>query len=267
MHMNVLDKGYVKIFNHMGDDMMVVNAARVSFLARSGWLYHPPHSGEHYGWIDDNVAASIENGYLTLKKGDVSLINFCARNGHWSPFSHPQVSLELKLPGMVLEQLMKHRIGISNHDDEAYQAYQNSADNQLSMRYKEPEDFYIPDAHMWRGIPDNKKQGSKGLVGRALGDFNTVSLGFHIESSLYRYKKALEDGVAPEQARLFIPYYAMYTNRIWTSSLYGIINFLKLRLEDDAQYEIREYAKAIREIVRPLFPYSFDAFGISSGDD
>jgi thymidylate synthase (FAD) len=266
MHMNVLDKGYVKLFNHMGDDMMVVNAARVSFLARSGWLYHPPHSGEHYGWIDDNVAASIENGYLTLKKGDVSLINFCARNGHWSPFSHPQVSLELKLPGMVLEQLMKHRIGISNHDDEAYQAYQNSADNQLSMRYKEPEDFYEPT--VWRSAPDNKKQGSGPDIDDTMVNVVTTS-NLHLlkREACMMYWDALDRGIAPEQARLFIPYYAMYTNRIWTSSLYGIINFLKLRLEDDAQYEIREYANAIREVVRPLFPYTFDAFGIRSGDD
>lgn len=242
----VLDKGYAILHDKMGDDLMVVNAARTSFNARAEWTYQ---------YTDDEVEK-------ILRMGDEKLLNFCAREGHWSPFSHPQVHLEFKLPGMVLDQLVKHRIGISHNDDEAFQAWQNAGDNQLSMRYKEPADFYVPGSDEWRGAPDNKKQGSKGHIKPHIGLTFRNDLIRHIEESVHIYNDALEHGVAPEQARLFIPYYAMYTNRVWTSSLYGIINLLKLRLEHDSQFEIREYAKAVKALVQPLFPYTFKAFGL-----
>lgn len=246
----VLDKGYVILHDKMGDDLMVVNAARTSFNARAEWTYQ---------YTDDEVEQ-------ILKMGDEKLLNFCAREGHWSPFSHPQVHMEFKLPGMVLDQLVKHRIGISHNDDEAFQAWQNAGDNQLSMRYKEPTDFYVPGAEEWRGAPDNKKQGSKGHVEPLKGTYYRDRLVRTIIAGMEAYHAAVHDGIAPEQARLFIPYYAMYTNRVWTSSLYGIINLLKLRLEEDSQYEIREYAKAVQTLVQPLFPYTFKAFALGENE-
>lgn len=235
----------------MGDDLTVVNAARASFDAESKWQTFIPGP--------DGDGAPKQ-----LYAKDEKLLNFCAREKHWSPFSHPQVHLELYIPGMVLDQWVKHRIGVSISDDEAFQAYQNEGTNQLSLRYKEPKDFYIPE--VWRTAPDNKKQGSGPDMYHADSNHLSAVMRDAVRLGVQRYEHAIEMGAAPEQARLFIPYYAMYTNRRWTSSLYGIINLLSLRLEKDSQYEIRQYANAVRSLVQPLFPYSFRAFGLDVHD-
>lgn len=233
----------------MGDDLTVVNAARVSFDTKSNWeTWHA--------------------GPIQLSKSDQRLIKFLADGGHWSPFAHPQISLELYLPGMVLDQLVKHRIGMIYSDEESFVAYENAADNQLSMRYKEPVDFYIPLEGTWKEAPENKKQGSGPQnLGTISGSVVTRELRYNIVDGHSRYKWAIEKGVAPEQARLFLPYYAMYTRRYWTSSLMGIIRFLQLREKPDAQYEIRQLAEAVHRLVYPRFPYSFGAYGLGTTEE
>lgn len=229
-----LDHGLVRVRDVMGDDLTVVNAAKVSF---------------------DAVATE-----MTPK--NKRLIHFLAEGGHWSPFAHPQISLEIYVPGVVLDQLVKHRIGMMYSDEEAFVAYENAADNQMSMRYKEPVHFYIPPEGAWREKPANAKQGSgENLSWRTHGHLSG-RLQHLVDEGRKHYERALEQGVAPEQARLFLPYYAMYTRRYWTSSLMGIIRFLQLREKDDAQYEIRQLAGCVHELIRPRFPESFAAYGL-----
>jgi thymidylate synthase (FAD) len=240
-----LDHGLVRLRDVMGDDLTVVNAARVSFNDKSDWeTWHP--------------------GPKQLSKKDKRLIHFLAEGGHWSPFSHPQLSLEVYVPGMVIDQLVKHRIGMSFGDEAAYMAWENAGDNQLSMRYKEPQHFYIPTA--WREAPENKKQGSgPGFVGAKDQFTATESMKIAVKRSEANYRWALEQGIAPEQARVFLPFYAVYTRRYWTSSLMGIIRFLELREKADAQYEIRMLANAVHQLVEPRFPESFAAYGLTTG--
>lgn len=246
-----LDHGLVRVRDVMGDDLAVVNAARVSFDAKSDYQYTASEDG------------LILNKHLA--KTDIRLINFLAEGGHWSPFAHPQISLELYLPGMVLDQLVKHRIGMVYSDEESFVAYENAADNQMSMRYKEPVDFYIPTE--WRSAPENKKQGSGGPVGSVEAAVATDAMIRTVNDALYRYRHLIDVcGIAPEEARLVLPYYSMYTRRYWTSSLMGIIRFLQLREKPDAQKEIRDLAGAVHRLVQPRFPYSFRAYGLGTID-
>lgn len=227
----VLGKGYVRLVDHMGSDLSVVNAARVSFDKR----------------VD------------TFTASDEKLVRFLAKHNHWSPFAHPQLQFEIKCPMMVKNQWIKHRIGMTYLTDEDAEAWDNEGWNEQSMRYVEPTDFYVPAQGAWRAAPKNKKQGSgENLPWREYG-WGTNYLKNTIENSIEIYKHALDAGVAPEQARLHLPMYAMYTSFYWTTSLYGVARFLQLREKGDSQYEIRQFANAVDAIARPLFPVSFDA--------
>lgn len=234
---DVLDKGYVRVRDVMGDDLMVVNSARVSFDKKS----------EYETW---------HAGPVQLKKGDRRLLNFLAREGHWSPFSHPQISLEIKAPWMVVNQLRKHAVGSKFTYEE------NMADpwNEMSGRYvSEGLEFYIPS--QWRMAPDNRKQGS-GHTFQSEG-FNkhlSYELEKQIEDGLLRYEELRIHGVAPEMARLVLPYMALYTKLMWGMSLYRVMTMLHLREDEHTQWETQQYARAIRELVEPLFPESFAAF-------
>jgi thymidylate synthase (FAD) len=221
---NVLDKGYVRLVDHMGSDLSVVNAARVSFAKESTEL-------------DDK---------------DEKLIAFLIREDHLSPFRHAFVTIEVKAPLLVARQWWKYCIG-STHQD-IMQSW-----NEASRRYvtMEPE-FYIPNE--WRSAPDNKKQGSGGPIDPTDALYMTRRFDHAIIEGLGLYNQALKEGVCAEQARLFLPAYAMYTAWRWSASLQGVIHFLSQRLADDAQVEIQEYAKAVKTLIEPLFPMTFKAF-------
>lgn len=231
----VLDHGYVRVRDVMGTDLTVVNSARVSFDKES----------------------------QAIGSGDVRLLKYLATNGHWSPFAHPTVQFEINAPIMVLRQWKKHRVGgvyseeLEDHDE---------AWNEESKRYVTSEnEFYIPSE--WRGAPANKKQGSEGLLDPLNSIYATNDLRDYIEKGERLYQGWLDKGMAPEQARLFLPYAGMYTRLMWRPSLYRIFTFLRERLNPHAQWEIELYAAAIRDLVRPLFPLSFEAFGLGEETD
>ena len=132
---DVLDKGYVRLRDRMGDDLTVVDAARVSFDKHSEWKTE---------WD------AVKEDYITrLKDKDKALIHFLADHNHWSPFSHPHVMLEVKAPVMVINQLYKHRIG-GRFTEEGF----DDAWNEMSGRYVSEElEFYIPKIGWWRSNP------------------------------------------------------------------------------------------------------------------
>lgn len=234
-HVNVLDKGYVRYVDHMGSDLNVVNAARASYDRESQEF----------------------NGK------DAGLLRFLSRENHTAPFRHAIVSLEIYAPLMIKNQWFKHLVGGIHHDDREFQGIDPFfAWNESSRRYvTEKEEFYIPDG-TWRGKPDSSKQGS------AKVDSNTQYVYYQeftkglqktVEDGVNMYKMAMEMGVAPEQARLFLPAYALYVRWRWTTSLQGAMHFLRLRDESHAQWEIQEYAKAVKQITRTKFPVSIDS--------
>jgi thymidylate synthase (FAD) len=133
--------------------------------------------------------------------------------------------------------------------------------NESSRRYiTEEEEFYIPMPMMWRSAPENRKQGSGEPVVADIGAKYTRQLEKMVVEGDRLYKEALEDGIAPEQARLLLPAYSMYVRWRWTVSLNGVLHFISLRDKEDAQYEIREYASAVNTVAHQLYPITTEAW-------
>lgn len=222
----VLDKGYVILHDVMGDDLTVVNSARVSYDKKSE----------------------------KLTEKDERLIRFLAREKHTSPFRHATLQFEVYAPLMVARQHWKYVVGSSIQEATGDNM---TAWNESSRRYvTEEPTFYIPNIDEWRSAPSNSKQGSGETVDEDVGidAFNrmidVVSFGEE------NYKWAIENGICAEQARLFLPAYGMYVRYYWTASLQSVCHFLNQRLANDSQVEIQEYAKAVRQLAEPKFPVS-----------
>lgn len=216
----VLDKGYVRLVDMLGDDLSVVNAARVSY---------------------DKEKDSFD-------EKDARLLKFLLREQHTSPFRHAALTFEVYAPLFVARQWWKYAVG-STHVDE-----QNGW-NESSRRYiTEDEQFYVPQATEWRSKPENSKQGSGAPLDLNVGQRLTDRLDEVIRLGEEAYHSAMEQGVAPEIARLFLPAYGMYVRWRWTVSLQGILTFLDQRIEHDAQKEIQDYAKAVLNLTKQAFP-------------
>jgi thymidylate synthase (FAD) len=244
--LKVLNKGYVTLVDSMGSDLSVVNSARCSYMKKSD----------------------------ELTDKDIRLIKFLAREGHLSPFRHAVLQFELYTPLLVARQWFKYRIGSAHSEDTANNdevIFTNNGDddgfgdpihgrNEASRRYitLTPE-FYIPLPNEWRSKPENSKQGSGDNLSETTGKLLTEVLINQIDEGIKNYEWALGQGVAPEQARLFIPSaYGLYTAWYWTTSLQGVCHFLEQRLEHDAQSEIRDYARAVYYLAKQKFPVSIE---------
>jgi thymidylate synthase (FAD) len=236
-HFNVLDKGYVRLVDSMGNDLSVINAARASYDKES--------------WLD-------EDGKLFTK--DDKLLKFLIREKHWSPFRHATVTYEFNAPLMVARQHWKHVVASTYVDDQ-------NGWNEASQRYITGGfEFYIPAENEWRSKPANSKQGSGEPLPAEMGMMITDDLMAYIDMGLNKYEEYVSQGVAPEQARLFLPAYGLYVKYRWTASLQAVLNFLDLRLPKDAQAEITQYAKAVERLTGPVFPSTFEAWGLDSPD-
>jgi len=153
------------LIDHMGSDLSVVNAARVSF-------------GKKSSMDEDNM------GVWHLKDKDKKLIGYLAKHKHLSPFGHAFASFHVKAPIFVARQLVKHKF---------------LRWNEVSRRYVDDEpEFYVPD--VWRGRSADKKQGSEGVV-----DVQYKYLDEALTQPWFLYKELLAEGVAPEQARMVLP--------------------------------------------------------------
>jgi thymidylate synthase (FAD) len=199
---------------HMGDDLLVANAARVSFSQ----------------WSDTfNVEA------------DTRLIDQLAKNQHISPFFHPQITLRITAPLFVARQAMRHQVGF--------------AVNEVSRRHVEFEpDFYRPE---WRKRSDKRSMSDEEFM-PAFQDRMNEEYAMVVARAIEAYSSLLAKGVAPEQARMILPQ-SMYTQWIWTGSLFAWARFYTQRSDPHAQKEIRLLAEEITRIIEPLFPVSWNA--------
>ena len=236
MKIEVLDKGHVELMDHMGSDLTVCNAARVSFNKESEW-------GLDFDAIERLKSCPYnKNDVRLLKEKDEKLIRYLAKHNHWTPFAHPQITLRVKAPVSIRTQFFKHKQGF--------------VENEISRRYVsyEPE-FYSP---TWRGKPtDGAKQGSEDFITEETRTnlFDAIYRESY-ETALHVYNTLIEKGIAPEQARFVLPQ-GMYTEWYWTGSLAAFARFYKQRKDDHAQWEIREYANAVGQIIEPYFPISW----------
>jgi thymidylate synthase (FAD) len=211
----------VTYIDHMGSDLTVANAARVSFGKTSEMEDDP--------W-----------GPPRLKKKDDKLIRYLAREKHISPFGHCFASFHVKAPIFVARQLVKHKF---------------LRWNEISRRYVDDEpEFYTPDA--WRGRSADKKQGSDGVVSTSQS-IMTSSSKANMWSLRY-YQTLLNQGVAPEQARMVLPQSTM-TEWYWSGSLDAFADMCRLRITPDTQYESRQVALGVDKIMLRIFPVSWEA--------
>ena len=210
----------VKLIDHMGSDLTVVNAARVSFAKTSEWDIVPD-------------AGPVE-GYL--KVDDERLIKYLAKHNHWSPFGHASMQFHIKAPVFVARQLVKHQVGL--------------VWNEVSRRYVDDEvEFYEPKE--WRLAAENKKQGSS-------DETIEFSVAPTHEWCKQTYQNLLNAGVAPEMARMILPQ-SMMTEWYWSGTLYAFARVCNLRCKPDAQKETQMVADQIDVLAEELFPNSWEA--------
>ena len=213
----------VQYINHMGDDLSVVNSARVSFGKKSDYMPRV-HMGES----------------KVLQHKDEKLIKYLAEHNHKSPFNHAFATFHVKAPIFVARQLQKHE----------YMPW-----NEISRRYVDSEpEFYEPD--VWRGRSADKKQGSEGVVpisGETMKVASKASMW-----SIRNYTALLNAGVCPEQARMVLPQ-SMVTEWYWSGSLDAFADMCNLRCKPDTQYETQVVAGHIDTEMAKLFPVSWEA--------
>ena len=211
----------VTYIDHMGSDLSVVNAARVSFGKKSEALGTSGVVGETITPI--------------LNDPDTKLIKYLAKHKHMSPFGHVFASFHVKAPIFVARQLVKHKF---------------LRWNEISRRYVDDEpEFYEPDE--WRGRSADKKQGSDGVVD--VGDWGDTNW-----ACLTAYNDLLKHGVAPEQARIVLPQNTM-TEWYWSGSMDAFSDMCNLRCKGDTQLETRLVANQICDSMHKLLPLSWKA--------
>lgn len=207
---------------HSGDDLLVVNAARVSFDKESTW---------EYGGIAQEV----------LSQSDAKLINYLAKHSHWTPFAHPQITLRMGAPVPIRTQCFKHKQGF--------------VENEESRRYiKSTPELYVPDK--FRQAAENVKQGSGEVHPRSALTKRMYSRVSGVALDLYEWM--IEQGICPEQARFVLPQGCM-VNWVWTGSLAAYARFYKQRTDPHAQKEVQMLAEQVGKIIEPLFPVSWKA--------
>ena len=236
--MNVLGDGKVDLIDYMGTDLTVVNSARVSFNKESKWTIDV----EAERRLKETECHFTPDMINKLEEKDEKLIRYLAKHKHWTPFSHPQITFRIKAPVSIRTQLFKHKVGLT--------------ENEVSRRYvKDDPTFYIPH---WRTQPlGGAKQGSEDfLADKDKSEFYDEQMQNLCRYSFDLYRELIDNGIAPEQARFALPQ-AMFTEWYWTGSLAAFARVCNLRLDEHAQWEVRQYAKAIGEIVQPLFPVSW----------
>jgi len=211
----------VTLIDHMGSDLSVVNAARVSF-------------------------AKVHKEFKT--EADTKLIHYLAKHKHWSPFGHASLQFHIRAPVFVARQLVKHQVGLTWN--EVSRRYVDT----------EPE-FYTPKVWRGvaqdkkQGSSDieiniNPDYGGGPMM---VDDYQRV-----LRSAKWTYKQLLKNGVCPEQARMVLPQ-SMMTEWYWSGTLYAFVRVCNLRCKRDAQKETQDIGWGIDKYAQELFPISWAA--------
>ncbi len=208
----VLDKGFVRLDEVCGDDLTVVQSARVSY-----------------------------RGEVKGDEKDKRLIEFLLKNAHETPFEHVVFRFHVKCPIFVARQWFRHRWG---------------SFNEVSGRYTViTDDFYLPS---YFRTQKGKNYEYENLSEQECNELYTKFENFH--RWVYNfYSKLIEKGVAKEQARMVLPQ-SMYTEFYWTVNARSLMNFLKLRIDNHAQWEIRQYAVTLLDFFVDSLPWTAEAF-------
>ena len=221
---NVGNCGWLQVNSVMGTELTVVNSARMSF-----------------------------NKYRSeMSKEDIKLIHYLINHGHFSTLRHNFISFTIHMPLFVARQLERYTIGSNFGKDFGW--------NEVSRRYVEG-DLEFWEIERFRKRSATNKQGSG-------EDFDDVSNEKFkamnravVEIAVRTYNEQLDEGVAPEQARVILPPNLM-TTVMWSMSLQSLLHFLRERLDRHTQKETMWYAIAAYDLTKDLFPNVFTASGI-----
>ncbi len=198
---------------------------------------------------DLSIVNAARVSFLGESKGDTRdkrLLFYLLRNAHTSPFEMVEFKFRLRAPVVTYWQLVRHRTLSINMQSGRYTPF-------------EEDDFYVPD--VWRKQSEDNKQASEGTVSEDINETLTQQLIDHYDKGYTLYQAALESGVSREMARLFLPGFSVYYTGVIKVDAHNLMRFLRLRMAQDAQYEIRVYADVIYEhFFKPALPWTAEAF-------
>lgn len=264
-NVKVLDHGYVRYIDHMGSDETVVEAARMStargfegwdpgevcvdcgiykdwWEAETDWVKNTPMPGYHVIRCNGNIV--VEHKWKKIA-GDAKLLEFLYRNKHMTPFEMCELTVEVQAPIMVFREWHRHRT----------QSY-----NEFSARYAQmPNLHYLPEPGRIQKQSVTNKQGSAEAVSEAEAQFILKRLADEQERVYEGYGQLVGDGIAKEVARLNTPV-SRYSKMRAKTDLRNWLGFLMLRKPSNAQWEIRQYANAVGDIVQDLYPRTYALF-------
>lgn len=217
----------IELIQACGSDKMIVNAARVSY----------------------GNDASINEA---VTERDKKLIKFLLRHRHGTPFEHNLITFRVKAPLYVIQEMLRHRIGVSfNQESHRYiQPGQKSTEQGSPIRkYYVPQTFRLQDT--------KNKQSSIGSIDNELNDASKELYINSCDEAFNNYESLINKGVCREQARGVLPH-CTYSSLYFTLNLRSLMHFLGLRLPQNAQWEIRQYAKCALILCEPIFPETFE---------
>lgn len=236
---NVLDHGFVILRNMAGPTRRIVKDEE---LFRQNDRIDGSDQLRQYDADDTDVANSARMSFDQTDSErtyevEMKLNRYLAVNKHMTPFESIEVWLEMKLPIFVARQFVRHR---------------TAGINEVSGRYVTlPAEWYIPE--VVGGAPKDKKQGQSDTLGEVDQRIFKAVLNSHCTNGYRDYLRAIEDGVAPEHARLFLSL-NHYTHWLWKQDLRNLFHFLALRDHSHAQVEAQAYARAIITLLEPQIP-------------
>jgi thymidylate synthase (FAD) len=216
---------------------------RVNVLDK-GWIELQDMMGDDLAIVNAARASFLGESKGTDK--DKKLLFYLMQHRHTTPFEQVEFKFRCRAPVVTFWQWVRHRTWSLNSQSGRYVPF-------------EENDFYIPST--WRKQSTSNKQASLGELTTEEGAPITAALAEHYERGFQLYKQAIEAGVAREQARLFLPGFAVYYTWVAKVDAHNLMHFLQLRMSDEAQYEIRVYANAIyEEFFKPALPWTAEAF-------
>jgi len=220
--------GYCQTLDYLGDDLTIVNSARVSF----------------------------DVSHTTLEKRDEKLIHYLYAHKHTSPFEHCVVRFDCNVPLFVARQHMRHRTWSFNEVSRRY--------TDVNLEFYQPEDFR-PQAETNRQASIHTDTGINPIIDTIPGsrqDWATTAssaIKKHTKRSVTLYNQLLDNGVCREQARMVLPQ-NMYCKYVATANLHNILKFISLRDKPEAQWEIRRLAQEMGKSVSQLYPIAWEAY-------
>lgn len=220
----VLDHGFVRYIDSMGNDERICEAARIS--------YKSPSKGPDQ---------------------DKKLLTYLWKHKHTSPFEMVKITFNIKLPIFVMRQFVRHRMQNLNEMSARY--------TELPNEFYIPEKWRKQDTKNKQGsmVGVDWDWPCPELGNVSVNDMYSQLLKQHCDNSYNLYERLLSEGVAREMARMVLPV-NIYTEIYSTWDLNNLLKFMVLRDDDHAQIEIQEYSKAMKIIIQELFPWSIEAY-------